>query len=107
MDGELSRLSSQCAAVVLALLGARTYCVEGCFCPDGKVTNDYILTNNYNNITNNYILMADFNCNVYDLYHPYAILVNDLMREYASTVLFLVLTQFLILIIQHSIQDVM
>ena len=29
-----------------------------------------------------YILMADFNCNVYDLNHPYAILVNDLMREY-------------------------
>ena len=29
-----------------------------------------------------YILMADFNCNLYELNHPYSILVNDLMHEY-------------------------
>ena len=29
-----------------------------------------------------YILMADFNCNLYELNHPYANLVNDFMHEY-------------------------
>ena len=35
-----------------------------------------------NNPFHKYILMADFNCNLYEQNHPYSILVNDFMREY-------------------------